>query len=96
MMKKGGISILGILLLGVIIILVLSYFGISLKSFVESPVVDENMSYVGGVLKTVWNDYLKKPATFIWEKLIVKSFESLRNSEAIDINKLAPKLDPNY
>jgi len=44
--KQNGISILGVLVFGVIIILVLSYFNVSIKSVVDSPTGQENVNYV--------------------------------------------------
>lgn len=90
--KNRGISILGILLLGLILIFGFSYFNISLESIIESPKVNENMDYIGGVLENIWDDYLKKPATYVWKKLIIENFEYFRDNNPIDFNELAPTL----
>ena|SRR3989344_3940128 len=99
--KKGGISIVGILLLGFILILVLSYFKISIKSVVESPEGQENISYVGGGTRNLWNDYLKKPASYLWNDVFVDIFwqsfinnmESIRDGKATDYETSAPSVD---
>lgn len=72
--KKGGISILGVLVLGIIIVLVLSYFHISIKAIVESPAGQENINYVGGGAKSLWNDYLAKPASYLWNDVWLPVF----------------------
>lgn len=70
MNKQRGMSILGVIVFVVVIILVLSYFRISLKSVVESPSGQENINYVGGGLKSFWNDHLQKPASDLWNGII--------------------------
>jgi hypothetical protein len=64
--NKGVISIIGILLLGVIVILVLSYYNVSIKTVVESPTGRENIHYVGGAGISLWDTYLKQPLTYFW------------------------------
>ncbi|PIP68988.1 hypothetical protein CO033_02750 [Candidatus Nomurabacteria bacterium CG_4_9_14_0_2_um_filter_32_10] len=99
--RKRGISIIGVLLLGFILILVLSYFKISVKSIVESPEAQENIEYVGGGTRNLWNDYLKKPALYFWNDIFInifwKSFinnmERIRDGKPTDYELAAPSLD---
>ena len=96
--KKQGISILGVLLLGVIIILIISYYNISIKAVVESPQTQGNFSYVVGNSRSVWNDYLKSPATYVWNYVVVdliwKSFinnmERIRDGQPTVFDNAAP------
>lgn len=98
---KGGISILGILILCFIGILVLSYFKISIKSVVESPEAQDNISYVGGGTRNLWNDYLKEPAEYVWNDIFVnifwKSFvnnmERIRDGQPTDYENAAPSFN---
>ncbi|MDQ5922472.1 MAG: hypothetical protein QG644_180 [Patescibacteria group bacterium] len=92
--NQGGISILGIIILSIILILVLSYFGFDLRSLIESPKVQENFDYVGGVANNVWNKFLKKPTLYIWNNIIVKTFESLKKNDSLKLEELSPKLSP--
>lgn len=100
-MKKKGISILGILFLGVIIIFALSYFGISIRAVVESPQAQENLEYVEGGTRSLWNDYLKEPVTYLWNDVFVDIFwvsfisnmERIRDGEATDYENAAPSVD---
>ncbi len=95
---KGGISIIGILILGFILILVLSYFKISIKSVVESPTGQENINYVGGGTRNLWNDYLAQPAAYLWNDIFInifwKSFvnnmERIRDGQPTDYQINAP------
>lgn len=95
---KGGISILGILVFGIILLVTLSYFNINLKGLVESPTIRENFEYVGGVVENIWNNHLKNPLTYFWEKIILKNIENIKennifNSENID--QITPELIPS-
>jgi hypothetical protein len=100
-MKKGGISILGILFLGIILILVLSYFNISIQAVVEKPSTQNNVKYVTGSTESLWNEYLKKPLTDfyndIWVKFFWASFvsnmERIRNGQPTDFQKSAPTVN---
>lgn len=98
--KNNGLSIVGMLILGFILILVLSYFKISVKSVVESPTGQENINYVGGASRSVWDDYLKKPADYLWNEVFVKIFwksflnnmERIRDGKTTDYEDAAPSL----
>ena len=100
-MKKGGISIIGILFLGIILIFVLSYLNVNIQSVVESPTAKSNVGYVSGSSKNLWNDYLKKPLTNfyndIWVKIFWASFvsdmEAIRDNKPTSIQKLAPTVN---
>ena len=100
MNKNKGISILGILFLGVILIFVLSYFGISIRAIVEDPKTQDNIEYVGGGTKSVWDRYLKDPASYIWNDVIVDIFwvsfisnmERIRDNEPTDYEGASPNI----
>ncbi|MEK7088909.1 MAG: hypothetical protein AAB913_02145 [Patescibacteria group bacterium] len=99
--KEKGISIIGILLLGLILILVLSYFKISVKSVVESPEAQDNISYVGGGTRNLWNDYFKKPVSYLWNDIFVNIFwasfinnmERIRDGKPTDYELAAPVIN---
>lgn len=96
---QKGISILGILFLAVILILVLSYFRISIKSVVESPTGQENINYVGGGTKNLWTAYFAEPASYLWNDVWIKIFwksfisnmERIRDGQPTDFDNAAPK-----
>jgi len=99
--KKGGISLIGILVLGFILILVLSYYKISIKSVIESPEAQSNIQYVGGKSRNLWDDYLKKPANYFWNKVVVdllwKSFsnnmERIRDGKSTDLENTVSNIN---
>lgn len=99
--KKGGMSILGIIILAVLLILVLSFFNVSLKAVVESPKAQDNFSYVGSSGRSLWNDYLKKPikdvldyagVKYIWSSF-VSNMQQIQEGKPTDFQKLAPNAD---
>lgn len=100
LIKKGGISILGIIILAVIAILVLSYFNISIKTVVNSSAGQDNISYIDGTSKSLWTDYLEKPALYLWNDVWVNIFwkgfisnmERLRDGKPTDFDKAANNL----
>jgi hypothetical protein len=98
--QKGqkGISILGFLFLGVILILVLSYYKISVRSVVESPTGQDNITYIGGGTKNLWDAYLKEPVSYLWNDVFVNIFwkafinnmERIRDGKPTDFENAAP------
>ena len=50
----------------VVALLILSYFGYNLRTIANSPTAHDNFSYVGEVLSNLWNNYLKTPTLFVW------------------------------
>ncbi len=67
-MKNNKFGFIGIIVLVIIAILLLSYFGFDLKKIFTSEAVNNNFSYVWGIVKTVWADYLARPWNFIWNE----------------------------
>lgn len=101
---KRGISILGVLILGVVIILVLSYFNISIKSVVESPAGVENVNYVGGGARNLWTTYFAEPASYLWNdvwinifwKGFINNMERIRDGQPTDFDNAANNLKVPY
>ncbi len=90
--QNKGISILGIIFVCFILILVLSYFHISVKSIINNPTTKENINYVIKGSKYVWNNYLKKPTTYA-RKSFIKSIKYIQsvNLANVDTNASTPK-----
>lgn len=90
-----GISILGILFFGFILLLILSYFNVSVKSVVESPTGQENINYVKGETKSFWDKYLAEPARYLWQdvwvdifwKGFISNMERIRDGKPTDFDK---------
>ncbi|MCE9549164.1 hypothetical protein K8Q98_02075 [Candidatus Nomurabacteria bacterium] len=61
-------------LIKLLIILVLSYFQISIRSVVESPTGQDNIEYVGDTSRNIWVDYLKAPFEYLWNDVWIDIF----------------------
>lgn len=55
----------------VIALIILGYLGFNIQNILESPLVQKNLDYIWGLIKTVWIKFLEKPAEFVWDKIIV-------------------------
>jgi len=59
------------IILAIIIIAILSYFGFNLKSFVENDIVQNNFGYAWNAIKYAWNNFLARPADYLWNDIFV-------------------------
>ena len=66
--RRGG-GFIKMILLIVIALVVLGYFGYNLKDIVNSPTVHDNLVYVWDLIVKLWNTLLAEPATWIWDKI---------------------------
>lgn len=85
----------------VVALLVLSYFGYNLRSIWNSPNTQDNFSFVIDGIKNIWNNYLKTPATYIWNIFInliwnpaIENLQKINNNEPDNIRASAPQLPP--
>lgn len=79
---EGGL--IKTILLIVIAILVVSYFGINIRALVTSPTTQDNVSYVTTSAVSLWNNYLKGPVTYLWNEVFLSliwntAMNNLRN-----------------
>lgn len=102
--NQRGISILGVLFWGVVLMFVLSYFNISIKAVVESPVAQENLDYVESGTRNLWSEYLKEPASYLWNdiwidifwKSFVNNMERIRDGKPTEIDEAGNNLKVRY
>ena len=59
------------LILIIVIILILGYFDISVRSIVEKESIRNNFSYVWGHLTDFWNKHLAGPTDWFWNDFII-------------------------
>ncbi len=62
--KEGGLVKLIIVI--IIAIAVLSWYGVDIKEFFTSEPVQKNFAYIWNFIKDVWNDYLANSAQKLW------------------------------
>ena len=78
--------------------LVLSYFNISIKTVVNNPTGQENITYVGGGARSLWNDYLAKPFSNVLNSTVVKglwdsfitNMQYIHDGKPTDFQRSAP------
>ncbi len=66
--EHGGF--IKIILIVVIALIVLGYFGLNIGDILASPVVKENLAWFWDFLTNVWTTYLSGPAHWLWDNLI--------------------------
>jgi hypothetical protein len=97
--KNRGVSLIGILIIGLVVILVIGYFNISVKKVVESPGAQDNLHYVGDSTKSAWDKFLKEPVHYLWQdvwinifwKGFISNMERIRDGKPTDFQTAAPK-----
>jgi len=55
----------------IIVIAVLSYFNFNIRNFFESDVVRNNFGYIWNFVKYVWNNFLARPAKYLWNDVFI-------------------------
>lgn len=86
------------IILIVIALLVLSYFGLNIRSIVNSPAGQENFSYVQELMIKAWDGYLKKPVTYLWNDIFldliwnpaIENLTKIKDGEPDDLQSSAP------
>ncbi len=61
--QKGFIKIIVII---VIALIVLSYYGFDIEKTIKSPLTQKNLNYVQQIALSVWQNVLKTPIMYIW------------------------------
>ena len=69
--KQGKRGFIKLILLIVIALIVLGFFGYNLRDIVGSPTVKDNLAYVWGFAVTLWDNFLKAPALCVWDKIVI-------------------------
>jgi hypothetical protein len=86
---KSNRGLIKLLILILIALLVLGYYGISVRQAVQNPTTQDNVSYIWNGTVTVWNDYLKAPAAYLWKIFVndiwtpaIYNLENIKNGQA--------------
>lgn len=58
------------IILALIAIIVLSFFGYDLKAIIEAPITQSNLHYAAGGVETVWN-YVKGPVLYLYNNIFI-------------------------
>lgn len=83
-MTNQGLGLIWFIVLLIIAIIVLGYFGISLRTIFGGGTTKDNLVYAWDTVKYVWENYLRVPAYYCWNvfyNLLWRSF--VENAERI-------------
>ena len=78
-----------LVLLIIVALAVLSYFGVSVRGVVESDMFRENFAYAWNWTEYLWENHLAGPARYLWYDVFLKVVWSafLENMERIKAGK---------
>ena len=65
--NRGGF--IKLILLIVIVLVVLGFFGYNLRDIINSPTVHDNLVYVWDLVVRFWNTFLATPFHWIWDRI---------------------------
>ncbi len=100
--NTGNRGLVKTIILIVIALLILSYFGLNLRDIVNSPAGRDNFSYTQEVMINVWDNYLKRPVMYLWNDIFLEliwypaidNLTKIKNGEMNTIQSQAPKVTP--
>lgn len=94
-------GLINLIILIIVAILILSYFGYNLRAIVNAPNTQDNFSYVGGGIADLWNNYLSGPATYLWNTFVnliwnpaIQNITNMNSGKPTNIQQLPPMLSP--
>lgn len=83
----------------VIALLLIAYFGFNLRSIVDSPTFQDNWHFIKDTVLYVWNTFLKGPAVYLWNLYVtliwepaIQNLEKMKNGEPDSLHANAPQL----
>ncbi len=66
--QNGWIQIVVIIIVAV---LILSYFGFNIEDAVESEAAQENFSYLGRLFVALWDNFLSIPVLWLYNNILI-------------------------
>jgi len=96
--NKGGF--IKWIIIFIIFIIIISYFGLDLRAIVESPQTQGNLGYVWSLVAGVWNNYLANPVLYFWNNIFidllwesfVDNLERIKAGQPNDFELMAPQV----
>jgi len=68
--KNKQAGLIKMIILIIIAIAVLSFYGVDIKDFFTSPQAQKNFGYVWNFISGIWTDYLSGPIHKLWGIII--------------------------
>ncbi len=59
------------IVIAIILIIVLSFFGYDLQAIIESPLAQKNLGYAKSGVVYVWDNYLESPVNYFWNNIFI-------------------------
>jgi hypothetical protein len=89
------------ILIILIAVLVLAYFGIDLRAIVSSPTGQSNLTFIKDILVYVWQNFLARPVMFLWNDVFVGilwetfkgAMDNIKTGEPTELQQNAPNVD---
>jgi hypothetical protein len=53
----------------VIALIILGYYGFDVREAIESPTTQSNLIYAKQVVSNIWHNYLRVPTLYIWSQI---------------------------
>lgn len=75
----------------VIVLIVLGYLGYNINDIIKHPIVQSNLNWAWNTTKTVWNKFLKAPATWVWNQSIGALKKALKNNDVPNVLDTVPR-----
>ncbi|NOY35599.1 MAG: hypothetical protein GXP44_01610 [bacterium] len=80
------------------VIIILSYFNISLRAIIDGNAFQDNFSFVWNSVKSGWNKYLVGPADYLWNDIFIDliwdsftdNLEKIKNGDDTTLTESAP------
>lgn len=84
----------------VIGLVVLGYLGFDVRKAVEAPTTQTNIEYVKNAVVYVWNKYLARPASYLWNDIFIKliwttaieNLTKIKNGEPTNVQTVPSQL----
>jgi ABC-type phosphate/phosphonate transport system permease subunit len=59
------------ILLVIVLLIVLAYFGLNIRSIVASQTFQDNWAFLKTFTIDLWNNYLSGPIVYLWNKIFI-------------------------
>jgi hypothetical protein len=96
--QQGLIKMIILIVIGLII---LGYFGFDIRKAIESPVARSNIEYAKDAVVYVWKTYLKGPAVYLWNIFVdliwgpaLENLKKMKDGEKVNYQGLPSQLMP--
>lgn len=98
--RQGGL--IKAIVIVVIILLILAYFGLNLRNIVGSSTFQDNWNFLWNGILTLWNMYLKSPAMYLWNIFVMyiwdPAIQNLMHNKAVTttiVNQISSTSTPS-